>query len=251
MAEDEIKVNWIVVMTKRSVQLLRTVPKPKQENVVWFLLANAIGVGGILLLNALSKGKSIDLEGVLIWRRLHFWGIVASGCSSLYLYIYAYRRDWYEVFRWRKFRPVLLFPFLILTFASSAACVLTLPSEPHAAGDSYLPHLIALTAFFGVFALWDILMRYLPHSEAASDQQIVNECRHKTLYWLIYVDIPTPLTFWLLYYLSKSFAPVLVTVSSIQVSIVDIFMGGGVGAVLVSTVWDWLWDVVIPVQTNE
>lgn len=155
---------------------------------------------------------------------VHYMSVLASAWVTLSLYQIAHQEGWNDstcpLFKWYMY-----FPALSVTLVTVIGCLLTI-------GDLY-HHLLAQTCFFASFVIWDIFHII----DKKGSQGVAAECRDKTFYWLFNVDLPTPLLFWIAYWISKD--------RSVPIGGVDaqeLVMSGVISAVLFRQVWEWLVD---------
>jgi hypothetical protein len=163
------------------------------------------------------------------FNKVEMLGVLTSLGITLYLYWICFERGWMDQIPGRRRKGVLYLIPVAATFVAAIACVLTV--------GNVIAHLLALSFFFVVFIVWDVGM--LRGKKVDESSPVAKEIRGLTEHWLIYVDIPTPLTFWALYLVSYGLPEQ------------HAFLTGAIGAVLLGQAYDWSFDCARLAPTPE
>jgi hypothetical protein len=151
-------------------------------------------------------------------------GALGSIALTTNIYFLCRNRSWYSQLQPDKGRLRMLFIDLhpVFTMLLGFAVV-------YYVGNT-LWHLSFITGFFWVFALWDLCIWNFPMNPG----QLSDEFKEKVKYWFLYVDLPTPLFFWLLYCATMT--------KEMNVPLQDAFISGTIGTVLLIHVYNWFLD---------
>jgi hypothetical protein len=190
-------------------------------------------VGAVFESRREPTGGDAAPEGKIIrfCHNMHRLGVAFSAATTLLIYYFANASGWLNRVTWKWMKDVLYLPFMALTLVAGVICWFTV--------GNLLCHWAAVSAFFGVFVVWDILFLIVAK---APDDWVTQRCQQQIRRWLLHVDVFNPVLLWVAYCVVCYYIPASETMGVLPIR--DVVLTGVLISILFAAAWDWLLDLL-------